>query len=93
MKTLFTREDRQFLRSVGIAVEPALDESRLELARRIAKHRAPLQVPIPPDAVLEFLKQHNLPLNRETYFAVAYLGNPPQELDAEAEAEIPRDLF
>jgi hypothetical protein len=46
----FSKADRQFLASVGIAAEPTFDESRLELARRIAKHRAPIQMPVSPDA-------------------------------------------
>jgi hypothetical protein len=46
----FTKKDRQFLKAVGVAAEPTFDESRLELAQRIAKHSAPIQVPVPPDA-------------------------------------------
>jgi hypothetical protein len=46
----FTKDDRHFLASVGISVESTLDADRLALAQRIAKHPAPIQVPIPPDA-------------------------------------------
>jgi hypothetical protein len=46
----FSRTDREFLKSVGISSEPTFAESRLELAERIAKHQAPIQLPIDPDA-------------------------------------------
>jgi hypothetical protein len=48
--TAFTKQDRQFLKTVGVAAEPTFDESRLELAQRIAKHAAPMQAAVPPDA-------------------------------------------
>jgi hypothetical protein len=50
VSAIFTKQDRQFLKTVGIAAEPTFDESRLELALRIAKHSAPMRVPVPPDA-------------------------------------------
>jgi hypothetical protein len=50
MSTHLTQSDRRFLKSVGIAAEPALDADRLALAQRIAKHTAPVQVPVTPDA-------------------------------------------
>jgi len=50
MSTTFTKADCNFLRAVGISTEPTLDETRLELAHRIAKHTAPMQVPVAPDA-------------------------------------------
>jgi hypothetical protein len=36
-----SQADREFLRAIGVSTEPTFDEMRLELARRIAKHRAP----------------------------------------------------
>ena len=42
-----------------------------------------------PDPTLEFLRENDLPINRENYLAVAYLGNPPKELDAEQEDALP----
>jgi hypothetical protein len=36
-----SKADREFLKAVGVSAEPTLDETRLELAQRIAKHRAP----------------------------------------------------
>jgi hypothetical protein len=44
------------------------------------------------DPTLEFLKANGLPLTRENYLYVAYLGNPPKELDAESEANLPDGL-
>jgi len=42
------------------------------------------------DCVIEFLRKHNIPLTRENYISVAYLGQPPDELDAEVEGDIAR---
>jgi hypothetical protein len=50
MSTVFTKKDREFLKAVGVCAEPTFDEARLELAQRIAKHAAPIQVLVPPDA-------------------------------------------
>jgi len=44
------------------------------------------------DGVLRFMKEHNIPLTRENYLDVAYLGNPPGELSAEEEAELPEEF-
>ena len=48
MSTKFSKSDRKFLKSVGISAEPAFDDTRLELAERIAKHTAPVQVKVDP---------------------------------------------
>lgn len=45
-----------------------------------------------PNPTLEFMKQNNLPMDRANYLAVAYMGNPPQEVDGEIEAEIPWEI-
>jgi hypothetical protein len=45
------------------------------------------------DIVLEHMKKHNIPLTRENYLALAYLGDPPDELGAEEEAEIPDEVM
>ena len=57
MNTKLSKTDRRFLKSDGIAAEPAVEEThsalaedRLALAKRIAKHQAPGQVKIDPDA-------------------------------------------
>jgi len=44
------------------------------------------------DIVLDKMKQENIPLTRENYLALAYLGNPPEELGAEEEAELPEEI-
>ena len=44
------------------------------------------------DAILDLMKRRNIPLTRENYLDIAYFGNPPQELDAEAEAEFPPEF-
>jgi hypothetical protein len=38
-----------------------------------------------PNRVVEFLKANGLRIDRDNYLAVAHLGNPPEELDAEQE--------
>jgi hypothetical protein len=45
------------------------------------------------DSTVEFLKTHGIPVTRENYLHVAFLGSPPDEpLDGEIEAELPRFL-
>lgn len=48
--SMFTKNDLDFLRAVGISSEPTFDDERLALAQRIAKHRAPTQLVVDPDA-------------------------------------------
>ena len=50
MNKKFSKSDRKFLGSVGISAEPSFDEARLALAERIAKHQAPGQVKLNPQA-------------------------------------------
>jgi hypothetical protein len=59
MSTKITAEDREILRSMGISdVEAAtIDADRMALARRIAKHPAPVQVKVDPNrARLELVR-------------------------------------
>ena len=42
--------------------------------------------------VLDYMKKHKIPLTRENYLKIAYLGDPPEELGAEEEAEIPDEI-
>ena len=57
MSTQFSESDKQLLNSMGISTEPTLGEDRLALAKRIAKHRAPCQVTVDPDAArLELIR-------------------------------------
>ena len=44
------------------------------------------------DVVVELLEKAGVPLTRENYLNMAYLGNPPKELEAEQEAELPKEL-
>lgn len=51
MSTMFSKSDRDFLASVGIANEDTtFDADRLALAKHIAKHQAPAQVKVNPQA-------------------------------------------
>lgn len=44
------------------------------------------------DPVLAYLKKNKVPLTRENYLGLAYLGDPPKELDAEQEALLPEEI-
>ena len=44
------------------------------------------------DHVLEYMKKNDLPLTREKYLELAQLGDPPEELSAEQEAELPEHV-
>jgi len=45
------------------------------------------------DSTVESLNQLGLPVTRENYLRLAFMGNPPDEpLDGEIEAELPRFL-
>jgi hypothetical protein len=44
------------------------------------------------DHVLDYMKKHNLPLTREKYLEMAYLGSPPEGLDPEEEAALPKEF-
>jgi hypothetical protein len=41
---------------------------------------------------VEYMKKNGVPLTRENYLDYAYLGNPPAQLSAEEEAELPEGL-
>jgi hypothetical protein len=44
------------------------------------------------DANLDMMKRHGIPETRENYLALAYVGEPPDELSAEQELELPRQF-
>jgi hypothetical protein len=60
MPIKFTKNDRKFLTECGIAadeVDSTFTADRLALAERIAKHKAPAQVSVAPDAArLELIR-------------------------------------
>jgi len=57
MSTKFNKDDLKFLNSIGVSTQPTLDDTRLALAERIAKHHAPVQVPVDSDAArLELIR-------------------------------------
>jgi hypothetical protein len=51
-------------------------------------------IPLIPmdDVVLELLHELKMPVTRENYLKIAYLGDPPEEWGAELEAELPEEL-
>jgi hypothetical protein len=44
------------------------------------------------DIVLEKMKQAGIPMTRENYLELAYLGQPPAELSGEEESELPEQF-
>jgi hypothetical protein len=46
------------------------------------------------DPTLAYLKKHNMPLTRENYLQLAFMGNPPddEELDSEFESSLPEAI-
>ena len=44
------------------------------------------------DPILALMRYHNLPITRQDYLNVAYLGHPPEELSAEEEADLPKEV-
>jgi integrase len=44
------------------------------------------------DPVLALMRHFNLPVTRDDYLNLAHLGRPPEQLSAEEEAELPKDL-
>ena len=43
----------------------------------------------PLNGTEKMLQELGLPLTRENYLRLEFLGNPPEELDGELEAELP----
>lgn len=44
------------------------------------------------DFVLEKMKEEGIPMTRENYLELAYMGDPPEELDAEEESMLPEEF-
>ena len=81
----FTEDDLKFLKIVGIrADDMPLDDAIAATAEEESSTEH--------DPTLKFLQDHDLPLTRANYLAIAWLGNPPKELDAEQEAELPDNI-
>jgi len=47
---------------------------------------------MPADIILEFIKRHQIPITREDYREINWMGSPPAELDAEEEATLPAEF-
>ena len=44
------------------------------------------------DIVLQLMIEKGVPLTRENYLHIAYMGNPPEEIGGEIEASIPKEI-
>jgi hypothetical protein len=44
------------------------------------------------DIVLQRMIEKNVPLTRENYLYMAYMGTPPDEIGGEVEASIPKEI-
>ena len=45
------------------------------------------------DGIKEMMVKFNIPLTRENYLDLAYMGDVPEELSAEEEAELPEEFL
>jgi len=50
VSTPLTNADLDFLRLIGISAESTFDDKRLAVAQRIARHQAPAQAKVSPQA-------------------------------------------
>jgi hypothetical protein len=71
-----------------VAVNP--DAARLELIKLSLLHL--LDAEPEDDGTFTLLERMGLPVTRENYLRAAFLGNPPEELDGEVQAELPPGL-
>jgi hypothetical protein len=82
----FTLDDLKFLRIVGIADDTPLDDA---VAATAEEESSATQ----PDGTIRLLEEYGIPVTRENYLHLAFMGNPPPEpLDGEIEAELPEEL-
>lgn len=44
------------------------------------------------DYVLDKMKESGIPMTRENYLELAYMGDPPEKLSAEEEADLPEEF-
>lgn len=44
------------------------------------------------DTVVALMKRFNLPMTKETYLELAYFGEPPEQIDAEVMANMPKEF-
>jgi hypothetical protein len=44
------------------------------------------------DGLIDLMRHHNIPITRENYLELAYMGEVPEELSAEEEANLPPEL-
>jgi len=42
--------------------------------------------------VLRLMIERGVPLTRQNYLDIAYMGNPPEEIGGEIEASIPKEI-
>lgn len=81
----FTKDDLEFLKSVGISSDDLLLAASEEESS--TEHDPTLEQ---PDGTMKLLEECGIPLTRENYLLLAFMGTPPSEpLDGEIEAELP----
>jgi hypothetical protein len=44
------------------------------------------------DPIIDMMHAHGIPITREAYIELAYMGAPPSEWTAENEADLPAEL-
>lgn len=46
----------------------------------------------PNDPVLDYMRRSGIPITRKSYLNLAYMGNPPEDLSVEGEANLPAEI-
>jgi hypothetical protein len=73
----FTEADLEFLHAVGVA--PESSDASIKVAH--------------PDETVLLLEEFDIPVTRENYLRLAFMGKPPEEpLDGEIEIQLPKEL-
>jgi hypothetical protein len=57
-----------------------------------SKPPATSQSPDDTDPLVRIMRRHGIPVTRENYLDLAYMGQPPEELGPEEESELPEEL-
>jgi hypothetical protein len=58
----------------------------------VVKFRTPGRSEADTNGLLKWMRRHNIPITRENYLNLAYMGKPPAGLTLEEEEELPLEL-
>jgi hypothetical protein len=60
--------------------------------RKILQQTSRQGTPESEDGLLALMRHYGIPITRESYLELAYMGEPPEELSAEEEMNLPPEL-